>query len=101
MVAVPAESLLEVADLSIGLRRGRRWMEAVDGVSLSVRPGKALGLVGESGCGKTLTALALLRLLPERVARIGSGSVRFLGEELTSASTARLREVRGREVGTV
>jgi peptide/nickel transport system ATP-binding protein len=101
MSAAPAAALLEVADLSIGLRRGRRWMTAVDAVSLSVQPGRALGLVGESGCGKTLTALALLRLLPDRAARISAGSVRFAGEDLTTASAERLRRVRGREIGAV
>jgi peptide/nickel transport system ATP-binding protein len=101
MLGSSAAPLLEVADLSIGLRRGRRWMTAVDGVSLSLAPGRALGLVGESGCGKTLTALALLRLLPERVARLRSGSVRFRGEELATAAPERLRQLRGREIGAV
>ena len=62
--------LLEVEDLSVAFtRRGRRDVRAVDGVSFSVAAGETLGLVGESGCGKSVTALSIMRLLPDPPAR--------------------------------
>jgi oligopeptide/dipeptide ABC transporter ATP-binding protein len=90
--------LLEVRTLTVALQDGS---VPVDGVSLSVRPREIVALVGESGSGKTLTARALLGLLPEPEARVVCGSVRFRGEELLGASPARLRELRGAKIGMV
>ena len=72
---------------------GRRRL-ALDGVTLTVEEGTAIGVVGESGCGKTLTALALLRLLPD-AARIERGAVRLAGEDVLRASEARMSQLRG------
>lgn len=74
-------ALLEVRDLVVEFEVGERAVRAVDGLSFDVEAGESVGLVGESGCGKTTTALAIMRLLPEN-GRIASGSVRFDGEEL-------------------
>jgi peptide/nickel transport system ATP-binding protein len=75
-------------------------LPAVNDVSFAVAPGRALGLLGESGSGKTLTALSILRLLPPELAAL-QGSIRFQGEELLEASGERLREVRGKGIGMV
>ena len=74
---------------------------AVDGVSFQVDPGEALGVVGESGCGKSVTFLSLLGLLPSPPARVESGTALFEGADLLQASPAELRRVRGRRVGMV
>ncbi|MFO7586992.1 MAG: ABC transporter ATP-binding protein [Gemmatimonadota bacterium] len=94
--------LLEVRDLRTGFRGDEGETVAVDGVSFSLGPGEALGLVGESGCGKSVTALSILGLVPEPPGRIHPrSSVRLRGEELVAASPARMREVRGGEIAIV
>jgi peptide/nickel transport system ATP-binding protein len=93
--------LLEVRDLRVAFqRRGEPDTVAVDGVSFDVAPGQVVGLVGESGCGKSVTSMAIMRLLPARGVRI-SGSVKLDGEELLSLSDARMRERRGRDLSMV
>ncbi len=92
-------SLLEVADLRVQLPQRAGLLAAVDGVSFSVAPGEVLGIAGESGSGKTMTALALLGLLPHG-ARVG-GSARFDGTELVGLPDAALRRLRGRELAMV
>jgi oligopeptide/dipeptide ABC transporter ATP-binding protein len=95
-------SLLEVRDLRVWFEEeGGPTARAVDGVDFEVGPGEAVGLVGESGCGKTVTALALMGLLP-RSARVQPGSrVSFEDEELLGASAARHRELRGSAMAMV
>jgi peptide/nickel transport system ATP-binding protein len=93
--------LLEVRDLRVAFqRRGEPDTVAVDGVSFDVAPGQVVGLVGESGCGKSVTSMAIMRLLPARGVRI-SGSVKLDGEELLALSDARMRERRGRDLSMV
>ena len=92
--------LLEVNELSTEIRQRRGVVRAVDGVSLSVERGETLGVVGESGCGKTMTALSIVRLLPAGGV-IASGSIKIDGEELVGASEARMRAVRGDRIGVV
>ncbi|MBN9759238.1 ABC transporter ATP-binding protein [Pseudonocardia sp. Ae707_Ps2] len=97
--------LLQVQDLSVRfVRKGEADVVAVDGVSFDVRPGEVVGLVGESGCGKSVTSLAIMGLLPGRTPRVG-GSVLFSsGDEsvdLLTLSDAALRERRGRDIGMV
>lgn len=93
--------VLDVRNLSVEFRVGDRMLRAVDDVSIAIRRGGSLGLVGESGSGKSVTALSLLRLLPGQSARIASGSVGFLGEDLLRVSRSRLRDVRGNRVAYV
>jgi oligopeptide/dipeptide ABC transporter ATP-binding protein len=81
------------------LRRG--VVKAVDGVSFFLRRGEVLGLVGESGCGKSLTALSLMRLLPKGGARTIKGEVRLDGENILAHSPAEMRRVRGRKISMV
>jgi len=94
--------LLEVRDLRTWFRTPEGPARAVDGVSFRLDDGETLGLVGESGCGKSVTALSLTRLVPEPPAEIRPGSsVRLRGEELLTAGEARLRRVRGGEIAMV
>jgi oligopeptide/dipeptide ABC transporter ATP-binding protein len=96
------EPLLRVANLSTDFKTDRGTAHAVRDVSFSLERGETLGLVGESGCGKSVTALSILRLLPEPPAGILEGSrILFRGEDLLKADQARLREVRGAGIGMV
>jgi peptide/nickel transport system ATP-binding protein len=92
--------LLEVEDLSIRFRTNAGYVHAVDRVSLRVERGEMLGLAGESGCGKTTTALALPRLLPD-TAETTSGQVRLDGRDLLALSEREMERVRWREVAFV
>jgi len=76
-------------------------VKAVNGISFTLNSGETLGLVGESGCGKSVTALSLLRLIPSPPARIASGRVLFHGENLVEASSNRLRQIRGRQISMI
>jgi peptide/nickel transport system ATP-binding protein len=97
-----AHPLLEVTNLRTVFRTDRGVVEAARGVSLSVGAGETLGLVGESGCGKSVTAMSVTRLLREPPAAILPGSsVRFRGEELLDASPARMRQIRGAGIGMI
>jgi peptide/nickel transport system ATP-binding protein len=96
------EALLEVCDLRTYFRTRAGTARAVDGVCLSVGRGETLGLVGESGCGKTVTALSVMALVPSPAGEILPGSsIRFEGEELVGAAEARLRRMRGNEVSMI
>jgi peptide/nickel transport system ATP-binding protein len=92
--------LLEVEELKtrIGLRRG--VVHAVDGLSFDVAPGETVGIVGESGCGKTMAAMSIIRLLPQR-GFIASGQIRLEGRDLVALSEAEMRKVRGNDIGIV
>jgi oligopeptide/dipeptide ABC transporter ATP-binding protein len=80
-----------------------RWgvVRAVDGVSFVLREGETLGLVGESGCGKTMTGLSLVRLLPEPAGRIVEGQVLLEGDDLVTKSESEMRRIRGRRVAMI
>src|SRR5580704_9167268 len=90
-----------VADLHVHLFTSRGVIPAVDGVSFQLSRGQALGIVGESGCGKTMTALSLMRLLPSPQARVVSGSIRFQDEDVLAMPPQRLREIRGGEIAMI
>ncbi len=93
-------ALLEVKDLEVSLDTDSVTARTIENVSFSVERGEVFGVVGESGCGKSMTALALMRLLP-RSCRISSGSVYLNGAELTSKTLEDMREVRGGEIGMI
>jgi peptide/nickel transport system ATP-binding protein len=95
------EPLLVVEDLTtcFDLRQG--LVTAVNGVSFSLKPHETLAIVGESGCGKSITALSLMRLVPEPPGRIARGSVRLAGVDLLSLSDAEMRDVRGKDVAMI
>ncbi len=92
--------LLEVQDLVVEIRTGRGVIRAVDGVSFAMSDGEALGLVGESGCGKTTTLRTILGLLP-RNASVTGGRVLFLGQDLLDPTTGALRRARGRAISMI
>jgi peptide/nickel transport system ATP-binding protein len=92
--------LLQVAHLSLDLPTERGWVSILDDVSFEIRAGELLGLAGESGSGKTMTALAIMGLLPSRTAKI-SGTVVFDGIDLLTLSPKEMRSVRGKAISMV
>ena len=92
--------LLELDGLQTEIRLRRAVVHALDGVSLTVDPGECLGIVGESGCGKTMTALSIMRLLPPGGHIVG-GKVMLDGREISSLSDNDMRHVRGNEIGMI
>ncbi|HXH10024.1 MAG TPA: ABC transporter ATP-binding protein [Alphaproteobacteria bacterium] len=96
-----SDVILDVKDLHTYIFS--RWgvVRAVDGVSFSLRLGETLGIVGESGCGKTMTSLSLLRLIPKPAARIVKGEIWLDGENLLEKSEKEMRQVRGRKIAMV
>jgi peptide/nickel transport system ATP-binding protein len=96
----PAEALLELRELTVEYGVGPRPARAVDGVNLRIREGEVVGLAGESGCGKTTVATAVLQIL-RPPGRIAGGSILFAGEELIGKSAEELRRFRWRNVSIV
>jgi oligopeptide/dipeptide ABC transporter ATP-binding protein len=94
-------TLLDVRDLRVHLFTGRGVVRAVDGVSFSLEAGSSLGIVGESGCGKTMTALALMRLIPSPPARIVEGRIDFDGDDVLAMDDAALRSLRGNRMAMI
>ena len=101
MSAPPAPPVLEMRDLTVRLPRGADRENAIQDVSLEVRPQEILCLVGESGSGKSVTAYAVMGLLPRKQLVATAGSVRLQGEELLAASPARLRDLRGSRMSMI
>ena len=99
-LAVPGAPLLEVRDLETSFRLRDGWVRAVDGVSFGLADGEALGLAGESACGKTTTALSLMKLLPSN-GRIRGGSVELFGIDLVPKSEVQMQRYRWREISMV
>jgi len=95
-----SEPLLEVDDLRVVFGRGSKAFTAVDGISFSVSPGQTVGLVGESGCGKSVTSLGIMRLLPGRGNSV-TGSVRFEGTDLLGLSDQQMRDMRGADLAMI
>jgi len=96
-----SETLLQVKELSVRIGSGDRAIRPVDAVSFQIRRGETFALLGESGCGKSMTALALLRLLPQPAGEIVGGSVRLNGEELLSLPETGMRAVRGGRIAMI
>lgn len=94
-------NILEVKNLKTGFDTDQGQVIAVDGVSFSVSAGKTLGIVGESGCGKSVTALSINRLLPQPMGKILGGEVWFEGKDLTKASDKEMHAIRGCRIGMV
>ncbi len=93
--------LLEVRDLRTYFFTEAGVARAVDGVSWSLPRGKTLALVGESGCGKSVTALSIMRLVPDPPGRIVGGQILFDGRDLVTASERELRQIRGNRIGMI
>ena len=95
------EALLQVQDLRVEFKTRRGKALVLNGVDFEIHAGETLCVVGESGCGKSMTALALLRLIPSPPGRISSGRVMFQGQDLVAASMERMREVRGNRISMI
>src|ERR1700690_471803 len=93
-------ALLEVENLQTHFRTPDGINRAVDGVSFHVDEGETLAIVGESGCGKSVTAMSLMRLIPEPPGKI-AGSVRFQGKDLLQLSDHEMRAIRGNDIGMI
>ena len=94
------DPLLSIKNLTVVFKTRLGEVPVIDDVSFSIAPGEILGIVGESGCGKTMTSLAVMRLMPEQ-GKVTSGSIRLFGEDLVVASEARMRGLRGNEISMV
>jgi peptide/nickel transport system ATP-binding protein len=103
--ATPAETnvatLLDVADLRTYFYLRHGILKAVDGVSFQLKPHETLAIVGESGCGKSMTALSLMRLIPEPPGKIVSGSVKLAGRDLIALDEPAMRSVRGKDLSMI
>jgi len=96
-----SEPLLAVEDLKTWFHTDEGTAKAVDGVSFEVRPRETLGIVGESGCGKSVTSLSILRLIPEPPGEIAGGRILFRGLDLLSLSEKEMRKIRGNEIAMI
>ncbi len=95
------DSLLKVKDLSVSFATDEGEVQALDAVDFEVKQGQTLGLVGESGCGKSVTALSVMRLLPRPMGEINGGSIFFEGKDLLKLTPDEMRQVRGNEIGMI
>lgn len=95
------KKLLEIQNLSVQYEVNKVVVQAVNSLDLSVNEGECVGLVGETGAGKTTTALSIMSLIPNPPGRIVSGSIKYEGEELIGAREKRLRQIRGREISMI
>lgn len=95
------ENLLEVTDLKTFFFTPEGVVHAVDGVSLNLAAGKTLGVLGESGCGKSITALSIMGLIPEPPGKVVSGSIRYNGQNLLTFSQEQMRSIRGGDISMI
>ncbi|WCM59911.1 ABC transporter ATP-binding protein [Paenibacillus polymyxa] len=93
--------LLEVTNLRTEFKTAAGTIRAVDGVDLSVGKGETLGIVGESGCGKSITSLSIMQLLPKGLGKVAAGEVRFNGENILDFSERKMRSIRGNEMAMI
>jgi peptide/nickel transport system ATP-binding protein len=94
-------SLLDIQDLAVEFQTPEGIARAVNGISFSIEPGETLGLVGESGCGKSVTSLSVLGLIPSPPGRIKSGRILFEGRDLLTAGAEELRKTRGSDIAMI
>ena len=94
-MADESRNILEIQDLVVEYKTDNETVHAVNGVSLSLERGRTLGLVGETGAGKTTLALSIMKLLPKVTGRVAGGSIRFNGQDLTQTSENEMRLIRG------
>ncbi|MBL0700894.1 MAG: ABC transporter ATP-binding protein, partial [Desulfosarcina sp.] len=95
------EKILNINDLTVTFKTDEGVFNAVDQVSLNIGRGEIVGLVGESGCGKTVTALSITRLIPSPPGRIANGKILFNGKDLLQLGIKEMRRIRGREISMI
>jgi len=93
--------LLAVKDLATAFRTKDDWLRAVDRVSFNIKKGETLGIVGESGCGKSVTAMSIIDLLPKPAGQVLDGDIYFKGQQLRGADSKTMRKIRGGEIGVI
>ncbi len=93
--------LLDISNLKTYFRTREGWVHAVDGVSFSIDQGEKLGVVGESGCGKSVTALSIMRLIPHPPGETVDGSIMFGEQDLLEISEGAMRKIRGKQIGMI
>ena len=93
------EKLVEIRDLRTYFFTDAGVVTSVDGVSYDIYKGETLGLVGESGCGKSVTALSIMRLVPDPPGKIVNGEILFKGQDLTGFTNKEMRKIRGNQIG--
>jgi ABC-type dipeptide/oligopeptide/nickel transport system ATPase component len=98
---ISKDCLLQVTDLSIGIRRTDGFLQLTEGVSFDLAEGEIHGLIGESGCGKSITSLAVMGLLPHPGGALLSGRVCFRNENIFKMDEARLNKLRGAKVSMI
>ncbi len=96
-----AERLLDVKNLRTEFQRDKSWVTAVNEVSFHIDRGEIVGLVGESGCGKSVTSLSVMRLLPPKTSRISEGKVLFHGKDILKDNKKEMKKIRGREISMI
>src|SRR5512133_706287 len=96
-----SDPVVSVEDLQVWFASRDGLTQAVDGLTFEVRRGETLGLVGESGCGKSVTAMTLLRLIPSPPSIVAGGSVRYGGQDLLQLDEERMRQLRGDEISMI
>ena len=96
-----AERILKVRDLSVSFVTDSGPAKVIEGVSFSVEHGRTLGLVGESGCGKSVTAMSIIRLLPSPPSQVESGRIMFNGDDLLKLDDVAMRNIRGNRIGMI
>ncbi|MCA3425996.1 MAG: ABC transporter ATP-binding protein [Roseomonas sp.] len=94
-------NLLDISGLKVHFKTDDGWVRAVDGVDLSVGAGETVSIVGESGCGKTVTAMTILKLIAMPPGKIVAGEINWRGENLVEAPPARMRAIRAAEIGFI
>ena len=94
-------ALLDVKGLRTEFRSGGSSFAAVDGISFSLAPGETLGIVGESGCGKSVTSLSIMRLVPNPPGRVTAGEIRLEGRNLLDLPESEMRAVRGDDIAMI
>ncbi len=96
-----AENILQIENLITSFETEAGWLRAVDKVNFEVPKGETVGIVGESGCGKSVTAMSIVRLLPQPMGQILGGSIHFDGKELTKLDRKEMIDIRGNDIGVI
>src|ERR1700722_15236220 len=101
MPSTPTKPLLEIANLNVAFETSRGDIRPVRDVSFSIYPGQTLAVVGESGCGKSVTALSILRLIPSPPGKVLGGQILFEGKDLLNLPENQMRSIRGRDIAMI
>src|SRR4051812_24492261 len=95
------DPILSVRNLRMSFFTSDGEVRALNGIDFDIAPGSTLGLVGESGCGKSVTALSIMKLLPQHSSRIMGGEILFQGQDLVSLETQAMRAIRGKKISMI